>query len=166
MTSAAPTATLHLVDPAHDPWQWADAHDPQPAPRAGLILHAPQWEAVRERWPAELPVGVLWPNDRSVQALADDLPRLDLIALHFPRWTDGRAYSQARLLRGRLGFSGQLRAVGDVIADQVLQLWRCGFDAAELRPGQSAEVAHQALRWFAAHYQPDVRHPDGGLLHA
>ncbi|TSE20896.1 hypothetical protein Talka_00559 [Tepidimonas alkaliphilus] len=149
---------FHLIDPSRDPWRRADPHDPAPAPRAGLLLRAEQWRAVRAHWPAELPVGVLWPNDQPLDALRRDLPRLELVALNFPIWTDGRAYSQARLLRARHGFGGQIRAVGDILADQVLQLWRCGFDAAELRPGQSAAVAQQALRWFAAFAQPDVRH--------
>lgn len=156
---------FHLVDPRHDPWRRADPDDPAPAPRAGLLLQAAQWQAVRAHWPAELPVGVLWPNDQPVELLRPDLARLDLVALHFPVWTDGRACSQARLLRARHGFRGQIRAVGDVLADQVLQLWRCGFDAAELRPGQSAVVAQTALRWFDAHYQPDVRQADGVLPH-
>lgn len=159
------TPVFHLIDPRHDPWRRADAADPSPAPRAGLLLQATQWLHVRHRWPAELPVGVLWPNDQPIEPLVPDLPRLELIALPFPVWTDGRAYSQARLLRGRWGYGGQLRAVGDVLADQVLMLWRCGFDAAELRPGQSPVVAQTALRWFAAHYQPDVRHRQGALHH-
>lgn len=156
---------FHLVDPRHDPWRRADPDDPAPAPRAGLLLQAAQWQAVRAHWPAELPVGVLWPNDQPVEPLRPDLARLELVALPFPVWTDGRAYSQARLLRGRWGFRGQIRAVGDVLADQVLQLWRCGFDAAELRPGQSPVVAQAALRWFDTLPQPDVRQPEGVRRH-
>ena len=56
---------------------------------------------MRERWPAGMPVGVIVPNDVDVETLRDDLPRLALVALQFPKWTDGRAYSQARLLRAR-----------------------------------------------------------------
>ncbi|MDM7457191.1 MAG: DUF934 domain-containing protein [Tepidimonas sp.] len=87
----------------------------------------------------------------------DTLTRLDLIALTFPRWTDGRAYSLARLLRGRWRWQGQIRAVGDVIPDMALLLWRSGFDAAVLRPGESIAVAQQALLAFDGHYQPDAR---------
>lgn len=161
-----PQPLLHFIDPAHDLWRRASADAAAPAPHAGLVLSAEQWHAVRGHWPAELPVGVLWPNDRPIEALAPDLPRLELVALVFPKWTDGRAYTQARLLRARYGFTGQVRATGDVIADQALPLWRCGFDAAELRADQSREVAQRALQWFAAYYQPDVRHPEGGRLHA
>jgi uncharacterized protein (DUF934 family) len=149
-------ASLHFVQPHTDLWRTAP-DDPCPQPAAGLLLQAAQWEAVRASWPAELPIGVLWPNDRDIAALAPDLPRLDLIALQFPKWTDGRAYSQARWLRGRQRWLGHLRAVGDIIADMALPLWRCGFDSAVLRPGESVQVAQRALQAFDGFYQSDLR---------
>ncbi|MCX7692877.1 DUF934 domain-containing protein [Tepidimonas taiwanensis] len=152
------TIALHFIDPHTDPWRIAP-EAPAPQPAAGLLLRPEQWRAVRTTWPAEVPVGVLWPNDTDITGIAPDLPRLDLIALHFPKWTDGRAYSQARLLRGRWRFRGQIRATGDVIADMAPLLWRCGFDAVVLRAGESVAVAQRALHAFDAHYQPDVRHP-------
>ena len=84
--------------------------------------------------------------------LVPHLPRLARIALRFPKWTDGRAYSQARLLRVRHRFAGELRAIGDVIPDMAAQLHRTGFDVAVLRAGESIEVA-----------QRDAR-PDSGVL--
>jgi uncharacterized protein (DUF934 family) len=158
-------ARLHIVDPAHDPWRPADPSDAAPAPQPGLLLSGEQWLAVRQDWPAELPVGVRWPNDQPVDALVPDLPRLDLIALHFPKWTDGRAYTQARLLRARWGYRGTLRATGDVTPDQALLLWRCGFCSLQLRPGLPPEAAQRALAWFDAFYQPDVRHPQSEVAH-
>src|SRR4029077_19883403 len=74
------------------------------------------------------PTGVLWPNNRSVAELAPYVDRLALIALAFPSFRDGRAYSQARLLRERYGFRGELRATGDILRDQFLFLLRAGFD--------------------------------------
>ena len=85
----------------------------------------------------------------SVQGLA-------MVALPFPKWTDGRAYSLARTLRIRLRYLGQLRAVGDVIADMAPQLQRTGFDAAVLRAGESIAVARRMLDFFPAFYQADA----------
>jgi uncharacterized protein (DUF934 family) len=66
-----------------------------------------------------------------IEDLAYDLPRLSLVALGFPKYRDGRAYSSARLLRDRYGFSGEVRAVGDVLREQAGHMIRCGFDAFE-----------------------------------
>lgn len=148
--------TLHFIDPHADLWRPAPDEE-APHPAAGLLLRHGQWRALRTRWPAEVPVGVSWPNDADIGELATDLDRLDLVALHFPKWTDGRAYSQARLLRGRWRWRGQIRAIGDVIPDMTPLLFRSGFDAAVLRPGESVAVAQQALQAFDGHYQPDVR---------
>ena len=82
------------------------------------------------------------------------------VTLHFPKWTDGRAYSQAVLLRGRLRFAGEIRATGEVLADMLPLLQRCGFDAVQLRADQKIEVAQRALGYFGNHYQtvPPERH--------
>jgi len=74
-------------------------------------------------------VGVVVQPGETVEALAYDLPRLALVALTFPKYRDGRAYSSAAVLRTRLGFKGELRAVGDVLRDQAREMVRCGFDA-------------------------------------
>lgn len=123
------------------------------------MLSLEQWHAVRDTWPAGLPTGVVLPNTADVAALAVDLPRLSLLLLQFPKWTDGRAYSQARLLRGRLRYGGELRAGGDVLVDMLPLLQRTGFSSVQLRAGQSVEHARRALRFFAAHYQGDVTQP-------
>ena len=77
---------------------------------------------------------------------------------HFPRFTDGRAYSQARLLRGRLGFTGELRASGDVLRDQLLFMQRCGFDAFAVGERAVAEDWLKAFREFDVFYQPAEDH--------
>lgn len=76
------------------------------------------------------------------------------IDLHFPKWTDGRALSQAVLLR-RAGFAGDLRATGDVVADLVLALQRCGFSSAVLRADQNLATAQRQFQFFSGFYQPD-----------
>jgi uncharacterized protein (DUF934 family) len=83
----------------------------------------------------------------------DGVSRIDL---HFPKFTDGRAYSQAFLLRRRLGFSGEIRATGDVLVDQLAQMQRSGFDAAVLRADQDISVAHAQLQRFQSFYQGDA----------
>ncbi|MDD5028419.1 MAG: DUF934 domain-containing protein [Rhodoferax sp.] len=86
----------------------------------------------------------------------DDVARIDL---HFPKFTDGRAFSQAYLLRRRLGFTGDLRATGDVLVDQVLQMQRSGFTSAVLRADQNLAHAQAQLNRFANFYQGDASHP-------
>ncbi len=91
--------------------------------------------------------------------LVQDLAGVTRIDLHFPKFTDGRAFSQARLLRGRLKFAGEIRATGDVLVDQVLQMARCGFDVAVLREDQDIAAAERQLHRFPAFYQGDAQHP-------
>jgi uncharacterized protein (DUF934 family) len=141
-----------------------DGPIPTPSPRAHALLTLEQWHAVREHWPADLKVGLALANTVDVAALAADLPRLAVIALSFPKWTDGRAYSQARLLRVRQRFAGELRATGEVLVDMLPLLARCGFSSAQLRPDQSPDAADLALSFFAGHYQGSVDEPRPAFL--
>ncbi|MGE0039034.1 MAG: DUF934 domain-containing protein [Xanthobacteraceae bacterium] len=101
------------------------------------------------------PLGVVWPNDRNVQELAPLLDRIALVALVFPNFRDGRAYSQARILRERYHFRGELRATGQVLRDQFLLLWRAGFDAFEvIKPADAAKFS-ETIKRYSVHYQPD-----------
>jgi uncharacterized protein (DUF934 family) len=103
---------------------------------------------------AALPEGaLLLDNDADVLALADDIRSRALVVLQFPKWTDGRAYSQAVLLRGRLRYTGEICACGEVLADMLPLLRRCGFDAVQLRADQKLETAQRALGYFDGHYQ-------------
>lgn len=151
---------MKFIDPHQDRWQAAIGEDgPMPTPDAGAdrLLTLEQWHAVREHWPEEVQVGVLVPNDSDIESLETDLPRLALIALQFPKWVDGRAYSQARLLRSRLRYRGEVRATGEVLVDMLPLLHRTGFDAVQLRADQSLESSQRALRFFADHYQGDAQ---------
>jgi uncharacterized protein (DUF934 family) len=116
------------------------------------LLTLEQWHAAPEPKPA----AVLVPNDTDIETLEAELPRLSLVALQFPKWVDGRAYSQARLLRARYRFAGEIRAVGEVLVDMLPLLQRTGFDAVQLRADQQRESAERALRFFAGHYQGDT----------
>lgn len=87
------------------------------------------------------------------------LQGIEQIRLSFPKFTDGRAFSQAYLLRRRLGFKGDLCATGDVLVDQLLQMKRCGFSSAVLRADQSMDHAQRQLGHFASYFQGDATHP-------
>jgi uncharacterized protein (DUF934 family) len=107
-----------------------------------------------------MPVDVELANDAAVESIVAELGNVASIGLVFPKWTDGRAYSQARLLRVRHRFAGEIRASGDVIADMAPMLVRCGFDAVQLRADQSEALAERALSFFAnGHYQADANEP-------
>lgn len=97
------------------------------------------------------------PNDADPRLA--DLAGVTRVELHFPKFTDGRAFSQAFLLRRRLGFQGEIRATGDVLADQVAQMQRAGFDSAVLRADQDPAVAQRQLTRFGTFYQGDAREP-------
>ena len=85
-----------------------------------------------------------------------NLEGIDRVDLNFPKFTDGRAYSQAYLLRRRLGFKGELRATGDVLIDQLVQMERTGFDVAVLREDQNLDFAQAQFDRFKSFYQGDT----------
>ena len=99
-------------------------------------------------------LGVLWPNNRRVAELVPWLGHLALIALEFPKFRDGRAYSQARLLREQYRFGGTLRATGDVLRDQFHFLVRAGFDSFEVKKDADAGVFAKSVARYSVSYQP------------
>jgi uncharacterized protein (DUF934 family) len=98
--------------------------------------------------------GVLWPNDRDISELAPYVDRLALVALVFPNFKDGRAYSQARVLRERHRFRGELRATGQILRDQFLFLFRAGFDALEVTKPADVEAFAETIGRYSVFYQP------------
>jgi uncharacterized protein (DUF934 family) len=98
--------------------------------------------------------GVIWPNNRDVDDLVPYLERLAVIALVFPTFRDGRAYSQARLLRERHGYRGELRATGQILRDQFVFMLRAGFDAFEVKKESDAEAFASTARRYSVFYQP------------
>lgn len=98
--------------------------------------------------------GVIWPNNRDVDDLLPHLDRLAVIALVFPVFRDGRAYTQARLLRERYKFRGELRATGQVLRDQFVFMLRAGFDAFEVKKQSDAEAFATVAKRYSVFYQP------------
>ena len=99
-------------------------------------------------------VGVIWPNNRDVDELLPYLDRLAAVALGFPVFCDGRAYIQARLLRERFKFQGELRATGQVLRDQFVFMLRAGFDAFEVKKQSDAEAFANVAKRYSVFYQP------------
>ena len=89
-----------------------------------------------------------------------DLDGVTRVDLHFPKFTDGRAYSQARLLRQRREYTGEIRATGDVLIDQLVHMARCGFDVAVLKDGVDAADAQRQFDRFEGFYQGDAVQPE------
>ena len=104
-------------------------------------------------------LGVWLNSDEEVEAIADDLEHFKVIALNFPVFSDGRSYSNARLLRDRYGYKGEVRAIGDVLRDQLFLMKRCGFDAFVIREDRNAEEALQSLKDFSEVYQAATDQP-------
>ncbi len=98
--------------------------------------------------------GVIWPNNRDVDDLVPYLDRLAVVALVFPTLRDGRAYSQARLLRERHDYRGELRATGQVLRDQFVFMLRAGFDAFEVKKDGDAEAFANTVKRYSVFYQP------------
>ncbi|MGL4577150.1 MAG: DUF934 domain-containing protein [Burkholderiaceae bacterium] len=98
-------------------------------------------------------IGVLLAETDDPLVLQPHLPQLDLIAVNFPKFTDGRGFSIAHLLRTRLNWRGLLRAVGPLLRDQLFYLQRAGFDSFTLREGQNLHAALASLQDFSVHYQ-------------
>ena len=143
-----------------DPFLAVD--DDQPIPRGDVIIGLARFQNEGERLIGEgRSVGVRVEPHEAVEALAYDLPRIAVVALVFPKFRDGRAYSAAMLLRTRLGFKGELRAVGDVLLEQAPFMIRCGIDAFEPADGSSADQWDRAARRFRHVYQraADARVP-------
>jgi len=107
--------------------------------------------SAQEHHAAVSPTALSLTNDLDPRTL--DLTGITRIDLVFPKFTDGRAYSQAFLLRRRLGFAGELRATGDVLIDQLVQMQRTGFDMAVLKEGVDASAAQRQFERFAGFYQ-------------
>jgi uncharacterized protein (DUF934 family) len=147
-----------------DSWQLldagADASRP-PLPTAGdVIVPASTWREHREALVARSGrVGVWLAGSDDPAVIGTDFERLQLIAVRFAAFTDGRGYSIGRLLRERFGWQGELRAIGDVQRDQLYYLQRCGFDSFALREGEDVGAALRAFDDFSEAYQAAVDRP-------
>jgi uncharacterized protein (DUF934 family) len=133
---------------------------PEAPPQDDVIVPLALWLARREAflaYPGKL--GVWLDASEGPEAIAADLQRFAVIAVNFPKFGDGRGYSIARLLRERYGYTGELRAIGDVLHDHLHFMKQCGFDAFMLREDQDANEALTALDTFSDGYQTSALRP-------
>ena len=135
-------------------------------PAGPVLVPLAVWQARRDELLARARSGALgvWlAAGEEVAALAADLEVLQVIGLHFPKFTDGRSYSAATLLRSRYGYQGELRAIGEVLRDQFNYMTRCGFDALQPRAGrytaEQLEAAIASIDDFTQPYQRSVKDP-------
>ncbi|MEP3247079.1 MAG: DUF934 domain-containing protein [Sneathiella sp.] len=142
--------------PAEDSWTpFTGLEDIDTLPTGDIYVPLQEWKERREDLlKRNSKLGVILENTDDVLDLADDLERLELVVLQFPKMADGRAYTQARLLRERLGYQGEIRAVGDVLRDQVFYMQRCGFNAFEMREDQDLSSTLKAFDEMTVTYQP------------
>ncbi|MEO8010996.1 MAG: DUF934 domain-containing protein [Dokdonella sp.] len=131
-----------------------------PLPDTPVILPLAVWLARRNEILARnIPFGVWLDSSEGPEAIAGDLEHFAVIGVNFPKFTDGRSYSSARLLRERYSYRGEIRAIGDVLQDQLFYMKRCGIDAYALREDKDIEAALASLRDFSETYQAAVDQP-------
>jgi uncharacterized protein (DUF934 family) len=129
-------------------------------PAGPIVVPLGVWKARRDELLARRePLGVWLEAHEEPAQIAADLEAFALVALHFPKFTDGRSYSNAVLLRTRHGYRGELRAFGDVGRDQLFYLKRCGFTSFRLPPHRDPEAALGSLAPFSVRYQGSVDDP-------
>jgi uncharacterized protein (DUF934 family) len=125
-----------------------------------VIVPLAVWRAQRDALSSRAGRVGVWLNGNDDPALiAADLEHFQVVAINFPQFTDGRGYSSGRLLRERYGWRGELRAIGDILRDQLFYLARCGFDAFVLREGEDAHAALASFNDFSEGYQSSVERP-------
>jgi len=124
-----------------------------PVPATRVIVPLAVWQAQQATLTGRADIGVWLAASDRPEALKDDLDKLQLIAVDFPKFTDGRGYSIAFNLRSRMGYQGELRAIGDVLRDQLFYMHRVGFDAFATREDRNIHDALKGLTDFSESYQ-------------
>ena len=144
----------HFVE---DSWKSISAGQDIP-PSGHVIVPLDWWQAQRGAFQgSNVPLGVRIEPGTKIESFAQDISRFALIALSFPKFQDGRAFSTAQLLRERYGFKGELRAVGDILIDQLQMLARCGFDSFEINDGPTLQAIKEGRATaFTRFYQPSL----------
>lgn len=131
--------------------------DDAPLPQGPIVVSLKRLRAEGEAlFQRNAPVGVKLSSDQSPEALGSELERLSLVVLEFPKFRDGRPFSWARMLRTRLRFTGEIRATGDFLYDQLAHMVRVGFDAFELPPTIAPDQFKRALSEIPYAYQPSA----------
>lgn len=133
---------------------WLHVGDDEPLPSSGaIVVTLGRWQQDRAALIGRTDsIGVHLTADQSPEQIRADIGELSLVELEFPAFTNGRAYSYARLLH-RYGFTGEIRAVGNVLRDQYLNMLRCGFNALEIKPGETEADWAKTISRFSAPYQ-------------
>ncbi|WP_426111169.1 DUF934 domain-containing protein [Massilia sp. PWRC2] len=147
-----------------DDWQVlrleeGDSADSVVVPAGKVMVPLAVWQAQEDSLAARTDIGVWFGADERAEVLKGQLERFAVIGVDFPKFTDGRGYSTAFNLRKRLGYVGQLRAIGDVLRDQLFSMRRVGFDAYATRPDRSIDDAVKGLTDFSETYQASVDQP-------
>jgi phosphoadenosine phosphosulfate reductase len=138
-----------------DPWRYLERGDALPS-EGRVILASPDWRARRgDLAQTNAPLGLRLEPGEDIAALAGDLARFAVVAVNFPKFSDGRGYSIAHRLRVDAGFAGELRAIGEILFDQIPLLTRAGFDAFEINDPATLRLIESGRRpGFGLHYQP------------
>ncbi|TNE45931.1 MAG: DUF934 domain-containing protein [Deltaproteobacteria bacterium] len=132
---------------------WARVGQDGELPAGPVMVPFKRWLAEQDKLAARGDITVYLEGDDDARALAPHLENLEFVAIDFPKFADGRGYSHARILRDDLGYKGELRAVGDILRDQIFYLARCGFNAFEVREDKDLEEALEGLLDFSVTYQ-------------
>lgn len=134
---------------------WLSIGDDAPLQSGSILISHARWQGDRASLiQRNAPLGIIIPNAVDIVDFGPEAHHFGLIVLQFPKFSDGRAYSQARLLRERFGYRGELRATGHVLQDQFWHMQRSGFDAFEIPRADAAEAFARAIRSFSHVYQP------------
>lgn len=138
--------------------EWTTVADDGELPEGGaVIVSLARFKAERDTLVGRnAPIGLRLKSNEQPSVVAEDLERFSVVALEFPIFRDGRAYSHASQLRGRFAYQGEIRAVGDVLWDQIPNMLRCGFDAFEVPDDFPLEAFEEAKTVFSHVYQPDT----------
>ncbi len=128
-------------------------------PQHAAIVPLDFWNTNKEALKARSDIGIWLDSHDEPEALVDDLATIAVIAINFPKFADGRGYSYARLLRERFGYEGEIRAIGDVLQDQLFYMKRCGFNAFAVREDKNIEQALASLGDFSNSYQAACDNP-------
>lgn len=152
-----PTKIIKDATIVDDNWQLLEK-DSNSIPEGAVIVPLAIWQSEKEQLSGREQIGVWLDSDESPSLIADELEHFQLIAVNFPAFADGRGFSYGRELREKHGYTGEIRAIGQFMRDQLYYLQRCGFNAFELN-GFELEPALNSLKDFSESYQAGIDQP-------
>ncbi len=122
-------------------------------PSGNILMDVDYWIANKEQLNSRNDIGLILKGDSDIESIKNELDQFEVIAVNFPAFADGRGYSLARLLKERYNYKGEIRAIGDVLIDQLYFMKRCGFDSYLLKEGLDAQKALAYFSTFSDPYQ-------------